>query len=40
MGIEYYQAVLEAKVQNSQEFTQWRKLHPAQGIIEWLPACN
>lgn len=40
MGIEYYQAVLEAKVQNYQEFAQWRKLHPVLGIVEWLPICN
>ncbi len=37
MGIEYYQAVLEAQVQNYQEFAQWRQLHPVQGIVEWLP---
>lgn len=37
MGIEYYQAVLEGRVSTWSEFLAWRQLHPAQGIVEWMP---
>jgi hypothetical protein len=37
MGIEYYQAVIADKVKTYPEFIQWRKNHPADGIITWCP---
>lgn len=37
MGIEYYQAVIQDGVNNYEEFIEWRKNHPANGIIHWLP---
>ena len=37
MGIEYYQAVIADKIRTYPEFIQWRKTHPANGIIEWCP---
>lgn len=37
MGIEYYQAVLQAGVRTYAEFEEWRKLHPVTGVVEWLP---
>ncbi|MGM9999267.1 MAG: nucleotidyltransferase domain-containing protein [Candidatus Bruticola sp.] len=37
MGIEYCRAVLEAGVTDYQEFTEYRQLHPVQGILEWMP---
>ena len=37
MGIEYYQAVIAGGVRTYPEFIQWRKTHPADGIITWCP---
>ena len=37
MGIEYYQAVISDGIRSYQEFIQWRKTHPANGIITWCP---
>ena len=37
MGIEYYQAVIAGGVRTYPEFIQWRKTHPAYGIITWCP---
>ncbi|MBO7328889.1 MAG: phosphoglycerate mutase family protein [Lentisphaeria bacterium] len=37
MGIEYYQAVIADGVRTYPEFIQWRKTHPANGIINWCP---
>ena len=37
MGIEYYQAVIADDVKTYPEFIQWRKEHPANGIVSWCP---
>ena len=37
MGIEYYQAVIADGIRTYPEFIQWRKTHPANGIITWCP---
>lgn len=37
MGIEYYQAVLRDGVCTWNQFTEWRKCHPIEGIVEWMP---
>ena len=37
MGIEYYQAVIRDGVRTMNEFVEWRKVHPVEGIIEWMP---
>lgn len=37
MGIEYYQAVIRDGVETFAEFEAWRRKHPANAIIEWLP---
>ena len=37
MGIEYYQAVIADGVCSYPEFIQWRKNHPANGIVNWCP---
>ena len=37
MGIEYYQAVIADGVRNYPDFLEWRKKHPATGIITWCP---
>ena len=37
MGIEYYQAVIADGIRSYPEFIQWRKTHPANGIITWCP---
>ena len=37
MGIEYYQAVIADGIRTYPEFFQWRKTHPATGIITWCP---
>ena len=37
MGIEYYQAVIADGVRTYPEFMEWRKTHPANGIISWCP---
>ena len=37
MGIEYYQAVIADGIRSYPEFMEWRKTHPANGIISWHP---
>lgn len=37
MGVEYYQAVLQDGVRSYPEFEEWRRLHPAVGVVEWMP---
>ena len=37
MGIEYYQAVIDGGIRTYPEFMEWRKTHPANGIINWCP---
>ena len=37
MGIEHYQAVIADGIRSYPEFIQWRKTHPANGIITWCP---
>lgn len=36
-GIVYYQAVLRDGVRTQDEFCAWRKSHPTDGVIEWMP---
>lgn len=38
MGIEYYQAVIEGGVRTYAELTEWRKQHPVDGIVTWMPS--
>lgn len=37
MGVEYYQAVIQDGVRSYPEFEDWRRLHPAVGVVEWMP---
>ena len=37
MGVEYYRAVLEGGVTDYAGLQAFRKSHPADGIIEWMP---
>ena len=37
MGIEYYQAVIADGIRTYPEFMEWRKNHPANGIVNWCP---
>lgn len=37
MGIEYYRATLQGGVKNYAEFSEWRKNHPVQGVVTWMP---
>ena len=37
MGVEYYQAVMQDGVRSYPEFEEWRRLHPAVGVVEWVP---
>ena len=37
MGVEYYQAVIQDGVRSYPEFEEWRRLHPAVGVVEWSP---
>ena len=37
MGIEYYQAVIADGIRSYPEFKEWRKTHPADGIVVWCP---
>lgn len=37
MGVEYYQAVIQDGVCSYPEFEEWRRLHPAVGVVEWVP---
>ena len=37
MGVEYYQAVIQDGVRSYPEFEEWRRLHPAVGVGEWVP---
>lgn len=36
-GIMYYMAVIRDKIQNYNEFCEWRKKHSGLGIMEWMP---
>ena len=40
MGVEYYQAVIQDGVRSYPEFEEWRRLHPAVGVVEWVPSPN
>lgn len=37
MGVECYQAVIQDGVRSYPEFEEWRRLHPAVGVVEWVP---
>ena len=37
MSIRIYQAVLRDGVRNHEEFQQWAKDHPEEGVIDWMP---
>lgn len=37
MGVEYFQAVIQDGVRSYPEFEEWRRLHPAVGVVEWMP---
>ena len=37
MGVDYYQAVIQDGVRSYPEFEEWRRLHPAVGVVEWMP---
>ena len=37
MEVEYYQAVIQDGVRSYPEFEEWRRLHPAVGVVEWMP---
>lgn len=37
MGIEYYVAVLRDGIREYADFVQWRKDHPASGVVQWCP---
>lgn len=37
MGVEYYQAVIRDGVRSFGELLAWRKAHPVQGVVEWIP---
>ena len=37
MGVEYYQAVIQDGVRSYPEFEEWRRLHPAVGVVDWVP---
>ena len=37
MGVEYYQAVIQDGVRSYPEFEEWRRVHPAVGVVEWVP---
>ena len=39
MGVEYYQAVIQDGVRSYPEFEEWRRLHPAVGVVEWMDVC-
>lgn len=36
-GIAYYQAVLRDGVRTVEEFLRWRRDHPLEGVVEWIP---
>lgn len=37
MGIEYCRAAIQGGVRNYAEFSAWRKEHPVQGVVDWMP---
>ncbi|WFE85095.1 phosphoglycerate mutase family protein [Parabacteroides chongii] len=37
IGVEYYQAVIQDGIRNYADFSEWRKLHPVTGVVEWMP---
>ena len=36
-GIEYYMAVLRDRIEDYEQFLQWRQTHPQTGIVDWIP---
>ena len=36
-GIEYYVAVIRDGITDYAEFTDWRKKHPLDGVVTWIP---
>ncbi len=36
-GIEYYQAAIRGGVNDYDEFVRWRKTHPLDGVLQWIP---
>ncbi|MCD8235690.1 MAG: phosphoglycerate mutase family protein [Prevotellaceae bacterium] len=37
MGVEYYEAVLRYGIRTYPQFMEWRRQHPVEGIVEWMP---
>lgn len=37
MGVEYYEAVIRYGVRTYSQFMEWRRNHPIEGIVEWMP---
>lgn len=37
MGVEYYEAVIRYGVRTYPQFMEWRRNHPVEGIVEWMP---
>lgn len=37
LGVEYYRAVIEGGVRSYAELEEWRRRHPATGVVEWMP---
>lgn len=37
MGVEYYEAVIRDGVRTYSQFMEWRRNHPVEGIVEWMP---
>lgn len=37
MGVEYYEAVIRDGVRTYPQFMEWRRNHPVEGIVEWMP---
>ena len=36
-GIEYYMAVLRDRIEDYEQFLQWRQTHQQTGIVDWIP---
>lgn len=37
MGVEYYEAVIRYGIRTYTQFMEWRRNHPVEGIVEWMP---
>ncbi|MBP7049956.1 MAG: nucleotidyltransferase domain-containing protein [Phycisphaerae bacterium] len=37
MGVKIYMAVIRDGVRDYEQFVEWEKLHPEEGIITWMP---